>query len=50
MSKIFFVTTASVADPHHVDVDPDLTYHFDADPDFYSIRIQIQLPNIGSEP
>jgi hypothetical protein len=24
---------ASVADPHHIDADPDPTYHFDAHPD-----------------
>jgi hypothetical protein len=23
----------SVADPHHLDADPDPTFHFDADPD-----------------
>ena len=25
--------TFSVADPHHVDADPDPDFHFDADPD-----------------
>ncbi len=25
--------TASVADPHHIDADPDLAFHFDANPD-----------------
>jgi hypothetical protein len=32
-------------DPHHVDADPDSTYHPDADPyyDFYLIRIRIQV-------
>jgi hypothetical protein len=23
----------SIADPHHVDADPDPTFHFDQDPD-----------------
>jgi hypothetical protein len=27
-SNIYF----SVADPHHIDADPDPTYHFGADP------------------
>jgi hypothetical protein len=26
---------SSVVDPHHLDADPDLTYHPDADPDAY---------------
>jgi hypothetical protein len=26
-------STTSVADPHHLDADPDSTFHFDADPD-----------------
>jgi hypothetical protein len=32
-------------DPHHVDADPDLIYHFDADtdPDFYMMRMRIQI-------
>jgi hypothetical protein len=35
----------SVADPHHVDADPDPTYHFDADPDpdFYLMRIRMRI-------
>jgi hypothetical protein len=29
----FFCLFASVADPHHVDADPDPACHFDPDPD-----------------
>jgi hypothetical protein len=33
----------SVVHPHHVDTDPESTYHPDADPDsdFYVMRIRI---------
>ena len=34
--------TTSIVDPHHVDADPDSTYHPDADP-FYLMRIRIRL-------
>jgi hypothetical protein len=45
------IVLSSVLNPHHVDVDPDWTYHHDADPDpdadpdsdFYFIRIRIRL-------
>ncbi len=30
---ILELTIISVADPHHVDADPDPTFHSDADPD-----------------
>jgi hypothetical protein len=35
----------SVVDPHHLDADPDSTYHSDADPvsDFYLMRIRIRF-------
>ncbi len=35
----------SVVDPHHLDADPDSTYHPDADPDydFYLMRIRIRI-------
>ncbi len=48
-SATLFVST-SVMDPHHVDADPDSTYHPDADPDvdpesdFYLMRIRIHNP------
>jgi hypothetical protein len=34
-----YARKTSVADPHHVDVDPDPCVHFDADPDpaFHSV-------------
>jgi hypothetical protein len=34
----------SVADPHHIDADPNSTYHFDGDPDhdFYLMQIRIR--------
>jgi hypothetical protein len=41
------LSLASVADPYHVDADPDSTYHPDADPDtdaasdFYLMLIRI---------
>ncbi len=37
--------SCSVVDPHHVDADPDSTYHPDADPDsdFYFMRMRIRL-------
>jgi hypothetical protein len=31
--KIIVILRGSVADPHHVDADPDPAFHFDADPD-----------------
>jgi hypothetical protein len=31
--KMFVILRGSVADPHHVDADPDPAFHFDADPD-----------------
>ncbi len=31
--KIFVIPRSSVADPHHVDADPDPAFHFDADAD-----------------
>jgi hypothetical protein len=39
------VHKGSVADPHHVDADPDSTYHSNADPDydFYLMRIRIRI-------
>jgi hypothetical protein len=45
--RLRFFAYGSVADPHHVDADPDPTFHFDADPnadqdlDFYLMRIRI---------
>jgi hypothetical protein len=43
--QISRVLTHSVVGPHHVDVDPDTTYHPDADPDsdFYLMRTRIRL-------
>jgi len=38
----------SVADPHHVDADPDPAFHFDADPDL-DPRIQILLSTRDGE-
>ncbi len=40
-----YLPSYRVADPHHVDGNPDPTYSFDADPDpdFYLMRIQIRL-------
>jgi hypothetical protein len=37
------VILTSVVDPHHLDADPDLTYHPDADPDsdFFLMRVRI---------
>ncbi len=35
------VPTVSIVDPHHIDADPDPTYRFDTDPDFYLIWIRI---------
>ncbi len=32
MYSTFKSLAGSVADPHHVDADPDPTFHFDADP------------------
>ncbi len=31
--------TISVADPHHVDTDPNPTFHSDADPDPSSVEL-----------
>jgi hypothetical protein len=38
------LVTASVAEPHQIDADPDPTYHFDADPDpYYLMQIRIMI-------
>jgi hypothetical protein len=53
----------SLVDPHHLDADPDSTYHldvdsdadtdsdflFDADPDFYLMRIRIRIQILASK-
>jgi hypothetical protein len=43
--ELDFLARYSVVDPHHVDTEPDLTYHHDADSDsdFYLLLIRIQI-------
>ncbi len=45
MSLFPFLRLTSVADPQHVDADPDPSFHYDADPDptfhFYADRLRI---------
>jgi hypothetical protein len=45
---IMYEHRSSVADPHHLDADPDPTYYLyaDPDPDFYLMRIRIQVPKM----
>jgi hypothetical protein len=38
------LSLVSVVDPHHLDADPDSTYHPDADLDSYFYLIQIRIP------
>ncbi len=32
VGKFFAIVKGSVVDPHHLDADPDSTFHLDADP------------------
>jgi hypothetical protein len=40
----------SVVDPHHVDTDPDPTFHFDADPDLASHQSHASLQPLACRP